>query len=161
MMTNTKLFTIAGLAAVYASAFAMAGDLDDFVADVDADWASTNFPAMQQVIDERLSSHTNDLPALLFKLNYHLTIDYNLSLAQTYVPAFTSTIASLNWSSDYLAKVACLATAGEVLNPNESQSIGVIFGMTSNEIAQLHAASPTNHPLSAFALRVGAIQYGD
>lgn len=158
---NPKPAGIVGLSIVLGCVITVAGGVQDFVADVDAEWGATNFPAMRQVIDQRLSSHTNDLPALLFKMNYHLTIDYDLSLARAFVPAFTSAVASLDWSPDYMAKVACLAIADEVLDPTESESVGVIFGMTSNELAQVHAASPTNHPLSAIVLRVGAVQYDE
>lgn len=139
----------------------LADDLDEFVSDVDAKWVARDYTGIEQAVETRLTSHTNDLPALLLKMQYYLTVTLDVQLAQSHVPLFTNTVASIDWSSDREGEFLCQAMAEEVIDPSEAQRVGVVLGLTSNQLDQLHSECPTNHPLSPFLLRIGRIQYGD
>lgn len=136
-----------------------ADDFDLFIEDINNEWALKNYTNILQHVDSRLTSHTNDLSALILKMNYFLMVEYDLSKAQDYVTVFTNTVTDTDWSSDVTAKIICDALISEVVNPLGAQNHGVIYGLSSNQLNEVHATSPTNHPLSEFLRRIGAVQY--
>lgn len=156
-----KLFYVPAILVLCCILSASASDFEDFVSDVDAEWAVQNYTNMLQVINQRLSTHTNDLAALLLAMNYYLAIDYNLTSAQNFVPVFTNAVASIDWSPDPEAELFCNVMILDVIDPQEAESIGIIFGLSSNELAELHAEYPTNNPLSEIILRIGTVQWSD
>lgn len=140
----------------------LADNIDDFVSSVNTNWVAQNYTGMEQVVEARLDAYTNDLSAMLVLMHLHGTIESNLVLAQSYVPPFTNAAALVNWSLDREAEVLCHVVALEVLDPSAAQSGGCgVFGLNSNQLEQLHAEFPTNHPLAPFLLRIGRAQYGD
>lgn len=136
-------------------------ELDDFINDVNAAWAAENYTNMLQVIDARLTVHTNDLAALLLKMNYHLAIDYNLSVAQSFVQVFTNTVENIDWSSDREAGILCRVMILDVVDPVAAQSFGTLYNLNSNQLSQVHAESPDKNPLSDIISRIGLMQWAD
>ena len=133
-----------------------------FLNDVSVAWVAQNYTGMVQVINDRLVTHTNDLAALMMKMNYHLAFDYNLELAQSLVEIFTNTLASLDWTSDPMAELIALGSVHvSVLNPQEAQEIGIVYGLSTNQIAELHAESPEEYPLAEFMMRLGQVQWAE
>lgn len=138
-----------------------ASDFEDFINNVNSEWANQNYTNMIQVINNRLTTHTNDLAALLLKMNYHLAIEYDLSLAQSFIPIFTNTVASINWSTNWQAKVYCDVMIQDVADPSNAQSQGVIYNLSSNQLIQLHSEMPDKNPLSDIVLGIGSVQYSE
>lgn len=136
-----------------------AGKIEDFVANLNSEWAAKNYTNMYQVINNRLIFHTNDLSALLLKMNYHLMVEYDLSMAQGEVSLFTNTLSVLDWSSDPFAEAICAAIVNDVVNPAEAQAYGIVYGLSSNQFESVHARFPTNHPLASLIMRIAAVQY--
>lgn len=136
-------------------------ELENFVNDINTAWAAENYTNMLQIIDARLAVHTNDLAALLLKMNYHLAIDYNLSVAQSYIHVFTNTVESIDWSSDREAGVLCRVMILDVIDPVAAQNSGTLYNLNSNQLNQVHTESPDKNPLSDIISRIGLMQWGD
>lgn len=139
---------------------AMAGDFQDFLDSYNSSWVSSNYVGMKTVVTNRLALYTNDLPALIAMADYYTCIDLDMAAASNTLPQLISLRQSLNWSNDLDARYVLDEIISAIQSPSDHERVGYIYGMSSNELQQMHNEFPTNHPATLILPRFAVVQYG-
>jgi len=139
---------------------AVAGDFQSFISTINTNWVSGNHLGIIQAVDARLNVKTNDLPALVAKADYYTTINLNMTIVSNLVPQIVQLRTNLTWSADVEAGIILDEMISSMTNKVKCEQTGYIYGLSSNELHQLHLEFPTNHPGTTFFTRFAVIQYG-
>jgi hypothetical protein len=139
---------------------AYGGDIQTFVAALDAKWAAKDYQGLKEVIDARLAVKTNDLAALVAKTDYYTSVELNIALAESLGAQIKQIRNSLIWTNDLQARRILNAMLDSIDRREEAEVAGYVFGLNSNQLEQAHSESPTNYPICIFLPRLANVQYG-
>lgn len=139
---------------------ASASDFDTFVTSLNSNWVAKNYVGIRETITNRLNAISNDLPALVAKMDYYTVIELNMNEVSNSISSIRAVTNDLQWENGGMEDIILEAMLDTIENREESELAGYIFGLSPEQLEQLHQESPANYPITMILPDYAIIQYG-
>ncbi len=139
-----KLALLIGSITLLAVTASKADDVDSFVNGLNTAWVGTNYATCLSNINSRLSTNTNDLPALVAKSCYFVFVDADFPAATNIFQTTDSLVSGLSGTN-----VAIITTLYQGLRDDIKACLSVPMTNAPPDVQRQYvrdALYPTNYP---------------